>query len=109
MIKSRVLVVSILAAAGVVAVPLVTAIAMQNARPAASDIGLLAGVIQLVNRAYVHPISSEELTKDALKGMLTRLDPHSDYMDEQEFKRSQADMAGSFGGLGMEISEQNEI
>src|SRR6202012_5367278 len=48
-------------------------------------------------------------TKDALKGMLTRLDPHSDYMDEQEFKRSQADMAGSFGGVGMEISEQNEI
>ena len=70
---------------------------------------MLAGVIQLVNRAYVHPISSDELTKDALKGMLTRLDPHSDYMDEQEFKQSQSDMAGSFGGLGMQISEQNEI
>ena len=55
------------------------------------------------------PVGEDELTKDALKGMLTRLDPHSDYMDEQEFKRSQADMAGSFGGLGMEISEQNEI
>jgi len=109
MIKSRVLLVSLLAAAGVAVVPLVTAIAMQSAEPAASDIALLAGVIQLVNRAYVHPISSDELTKDALKGMLTRLDPHSDYMDAQEFKQSQADMAGSFGGLGIEISEQNEI
>lgn len=109
MVKSRVLLVSLLAAAGVAIVPLVTAIAMQSAEPAASDIALLAGVIQLVNRAYVHPISSDELTKDALKGMLTRLDPHSDYMDAQEFKQSQADMAGSFGGLGIEISEQNEI
>src|SRR6201996_9498331 len=109
MVKSRVLLVSLVAAAGVAVVPLVTAVAMQSTEPAASDIGLLAGVIQLVNRAYVHPIGQDELTKDALKGMLTRLDPHSDYMDEQEFKRSQSDLAGSFGGLGMEISEQNEI
>ena len=113
MVRSRVVLVSILAgiaigATGVALAPFATA-AMQSGEPAGSDIALLAGVIQLVNRAYVHPIGSDELTKDALKGMLTRLDPHSDYMDEQEFKRSQADMAGSFGGLGMEISEQNEI
>ena len=109
MIKFRVLIVSLIAAAGVVAVPLVTAIAMQSAEPAAPDVALLAGVIQLVHRAYVHPIGSDELTKDALKGMLTRLDPHSDYMDAQEFKLSQADMSGRFGGLGMEISEQDEV
>src|ERR1700744_573225 len=113
MVRSRVVLVSILAgiaigATGVALAPFATA-AMQSGEPAGSDIALLAGVIQLVNRAYVHPIGSDELTKDALKGMLTRLDPHSDYMDEQEFKRSQADMAGSFGGLGMEISEQNEL
>jgi carboxyl-terminal processing protease len=113
MTKTRALLVSavaaiVLAATGIVIVPFATA-AIQGSDPAPSDIALLAGVIQLVNRAYVHPIASDELTKDALKGMLTRLDPHSDYMDEQEFKRSQADMAGSFGGLGMEISEQNEI
>ncbi|WP_369725688.1 S41 family peptidase [Bradyrhizobium sp. LLZ17] len=108
MIKSRVLLVSLLTAAGLAILPLM-AVAMQSARSAGPDITLLAGVIQLVNRAYVHPIDSDELTKDALKGMLTRLDPHSDYMDEQEFRRSQADLAGSFGGLGMEISEQNEI
>jgi carboxyl-terminal processing protease len=109
MSKSRVLVVSLLAAASVAVAPFVAAFAMQSAEAAASNIALLAGVIQLVSRAYVHPISSDELTKDALKGMLTRLDPHSDYMDAQEFRQSQADMAGSFGGLGMQISEQNEI
>lgn len=95
--------------AGAVAVSLVAAIAIQRAEPATPDIALLAGVIEFVHRAYVHPIGSDELTKDALKGMLIRLDPHSDYMDAQEFKRAQANMSGSFGGLGAEISEQNEI
>src|SRR5438270_13605724 len=109
MIKSRVLLVSLLTAAGLAILPLMAAVAMQSARLAGPDMTLLAGVIQLVNRAYVHPIDSDELTKDALKGMLTRLDQHSDYMDEQEFRRSQADMAARLGGLGMEISEQNEI
>ena len=66
-------------------------------------------MIQLVQRDYVHPIGSDELTKDALKGMLSRLDPHSDYMDAQEFAQSQADIAGRFGGLGMQISEQDGV
>jgi carboxyl-terminal processing protease len=75
----------------------------------AADIALLDGVIELVQREYVHPINADQLTNDALKGMLGRIDPHSDYMDEQEFQRSQGDFAGQFGGLGMGISEQLEI
>src|SRR6478672_1889336 len=72
----------------------------------ANDLALLGGVIELVQHDYVHPIGSADLTKDALKGMLNRLDPHSDYMDEQEFKESQSDISGKFGGLGIEISQQ---
>jgi carboxyl-terminal processing protease len=109
MIKLRALVVSLITAAAIVIVSLIAATAMQRAEPTTPDIALLSGVIEFVHRAYVHPIGSDELTKDALKGMLTRLDPHSDYMDAQEYKQSQADMSGSFGGLGVEISEQNEI
>jgi carboxyl-terminal processing protease len=106
MTKARLLIVCLLAA-GIA--PVVTAIAMQREDRAAADLGLLDGVIQLVQRDYVHPVGSDELTKDAVKGMLNRLDPHSDYMDEQEYKQSQADMAGKFGGLGMQISEQDGI
>jgi carboxyl-terminal processing protease len=110
MTKARLLVVCLFAAgAAAAAAPLVTALAMQREDGAVADLGLLAGVIQVVHRDYVHPVGSDELTKDALKGMLNRLDPHSDYMDEQEFKQSQADIAGRFGGLGMQISEQNGI
>jgi carboxyl-terminal processing protease len=106
--RARLFIVSLLAAAGLVAVPL-AAIALQQEGGLTPDLTLLAGVIELVHRAYVHPVGSDELTEDALKGMLSRLDPHSDYMDEQEFKETQADVAGRFGGLGMQISEEDGI
>ena len=109
MSKFRLLVVSALLAAGLAAVPFVAAVAVQGLEPDAPDLGLLAGVIQLVQRDYVQPVGSHELTKDALKGMLSRLDPHSDYMDAREFEQSQADIAGRFGGLGMQISEQDGV
>lgn len=82
----RKIVVRSLAVLGVVAVPVVSALALQREQTAPADLDLIGGVIQLVQRAYVHPIPSDELTKDALKGLLNRLDPHSDYMDEKEFK-----------------------
>lgn len=108
MTKARLLIATSLCAC-LVAVPLVTAIAMQRDETDAAELGLIASVVQLVHRAYVHPIGSDELTNDVLKGMLNRLDPHSDYMDEREFKQSQADMAGRFGGLGIQISEQDGL
>src|SRR5215831_14377050 len=80
-----------------------------RAKPWTSDFALIGGVMELVQRDYVHPIGLDELTKDALKGMLSRLDPHSDYMDEQEFKQTQGTISGKFGGLGIEISEQGGI
>lgn len=106
--KARLLIATSLCAC-LVALPLVTAIAMQRDEPDVAELGLIASVMQLVHRAYVHPIGSDELTNDVLKGMLNRLDPHSDYMDEGEFKQSQADMAGRFGGLGIQISEQDGL
>jgi carboxyl-terminal processing protease len=109
MIKSRLVIAGLIAGASALAVPFVAAVAVQEAGLAPQDLAVLAGVIQLVRHDYVHPVGSDELVKDALKGMLTRLDPHSDYMDEQEFKDSQADIAGKFGGLGIQISEQDGV
>ena len=74
-----------------------------------SDLALIGGIIQLVQHDYVHVVDSATLTDDALKGMLNRLDPHSDYMNEQEFRETQADIAGKFGGLGIQISSQNGV
>jgi carboxyl-terminal processing protease len=102
------LVIISLVAVTLTAIPVAVAVGARSS-PSMSDLALLNGVIQLVERDYVHPIGSHELTKDALKGMLNRLDPHSDYMDEQEFKESQSNISGRFGGLGIEISEQNGV
>ena len=41
--------------------------------------------------------------------MLNQLDPHSDYMDEAEYKESQANFSGKFGGLGIEITEEHGV
>jgi carboxyl-terminal processing protease len=108
--KSRLLVVGVVAAA-LGALPVAYAIGASTASSGLStqDLALIGGVIQLVQRDYVHPVSAEELTDDALKGMLTRLDPHSDYMNQEEFQETQSDISGKFGGLGIQISEQNGV
>ena len=105
---ARLLVAGVVTAA-LAAIPLAVAIGARSEAPSATDLTLIGGVIQLVEHDYVHPVSAHELTKDALKGMLNRLDPHSDYMDEQEFKQSQSNISGRFGGLGIEISEQRGV
>jgi carboxyl-terminal processing protease len=107
--KSRLVMVGIVAAS-LTALPVAYAIgARHSSGPSRTDLALLAGVIQLVEHDYVHPVNAHILTKDALKGMLNRLDPHSDYMDEQEFKQSEADITGKFGGLGIQISEAHGV
>ena len=110
--RSRLLIVGVVLAgfgllplAGIVAAPR----SGQTTKLSTSDLALIGGVIQLVQHDYVHPVDSGTLTDDALKGMLNRLDPHSDYMNEQEFRETQADISGKFGGLGIQISSQNGV
>jgi carboxyl-terminal processing protease len=69
------------------------------------DLALIANVMQYVENDYVHPVDAKQLTSDALKGMLTRLDPHSDYMTEQEYREMANEMAGQFGGIGIRMSD----
>jgi len=72
--------------------------------PNGADVGLIEQTMREVEKNYVQPIKPGELTTGALKGMLTRLDPHSDYMDEAEFRDLMATTSGEFGGVGIEIS-----
>src|SRR5262249_34337096 len=92
-----------------VSLPIGAAIGARVGGVSPDDLALLAGVIELVQRDFVHPVSGRQLTADALKGMLNRLDPHSDYMDEQEYRQLQSEIAGRFGGLGIQISQQDGV
>jgi carboxyl-terminal processing protease len=76
---------------------------------AAGDLALISRAMQQIERNYVVPVRSDRLIDNALKGMLTRLDPHSDYMNEREYQELLGTTAGEFGGIGVEISVENGV
>ena len=65
---------------------------------------LFGQVFDRVRSTYVDEVSDEELIEKAIDGMLTGLDPHSGYMDEEYWEEMQMDTKGKFGGLGIEIT-----
>ena len=74
-----------------------------------ADFGLLQQVARQVQKSYVEPVSGDQLTEDALKGMLTRLDPHSDYMDQEQYQQMSAVTRGEFGGIGIELTLEGKV
>ena len=56
---------------------------------------------------YVEPVSDKKLIDDAINGMLSGLDPHSQYMDPEDFKDLQDGTQGEFGGLGIEVGMED--
>ena len=75
----------------------------------AIDLGLIQDAMKQVERNYVAPVTDNELAKDALKGMLTRLDPHSDYMDQEQYQQMTAVTRGQFGGIGVELTLEGKV
>jgi carboxyl-terminal processing protease len=65
----------------------------------------------LIQNSYVdeEKVKSKDLVQGAIKGMLSELDPFSQYLDPQEHNDMKQDTAGSFGGLGIEISIRNKV
>ena len=70
---------------------------------------LFARVVQLVRQDYVDPekTSYKDLTYAALRGMLSSLDPHSQFLDEENFQDIQRETKGEFSGLGIVIGVKN--
>lgn len=72
---------------------------------------LLARAMQLIRQDYVDDskVSYKDLTYDAMRGMLNALDPHSQFMDPEDFKSMQEDTKSEFGGLGVVVGQKNGI
>ena len=64
---------------------------------------LFGDVFERARSEYVDPVSDTDLMNDAINGMLTGLDPHSSYMNAEQFRAMQEDTRGEFGGLGIEV------
>ena len=60
-----------------------------------------------IKRDYVEPVSDKKLLEDAIKGMLAGLDPHSAYLDVEQYKELREGTTGEFGGLGIEVTMEN--
>lgn len=69
-----------------------------------ANLALIQAVMKEVHSAYVKKVSMHELTEDALKGMVSRLDPHSAYLDEHEYEDMMSVTSGQFGGIGIELT-----
>jgi carboxyl-terminal processing protease len=76
-----------------------------------SQISLFAKAIQLIRQDYVdgNKTSYHDLITAALKGMLSSLDPHSQFMDPDDFRDMQEDTRSRFNGLGIEVSMKNGL
>ena len=65
---------------------------------------LFGQIFDRVRSSYVEEVTDEKLIEKAIDGMLTGLDPHSGYMNEEVWQEMQMDTKGKFGGLGIEIT-----
>lgn len=68
----------------------------------------LSRSIGLVKQAYVDELTDEEILEGAIDGMLQSLDPHSRFLDDDDFEDLQMSVHGEFAGLGMHVSAENE-
>lgn len=66
-------------------------------------------VFDRIKKAYVEPVSDSKLIEDAVSGMLIGLDPHSTYLAPNEYSELQIQTSGQFGGVGIEISQEDGI
>src|SRR5881296_852599 len=76
-----------------------------------SQISIFAKAIELIRQDYVdgNKTSYHDLMTAAMKGMLSSLDPHSQFMDPNDFRDMQDDTRSRFNGLGIEVSMKNGL
>lgn len=68
------------------------------------ELRIFAEALSLVQKNYVEETKTKDLVYGAIKGMLSELDPHTNFMEPVAYKEMQVDTKGEFGGLGIQIS-----
>ncbi|MDP3560127.1 MAG: S41 family peptidase [Legionellaceae bacterium] len=81
----------------------------ENSEVPLEDVQRFSNAIHQIKKYYVKPVDDKELFNNAIRGMLTGLDPHSAYLDEDELKELQTSTTGEFGGLGLEVTMQDGV
>ena len=71
------------------------------------ELHTFAEVFGKIKDEYVEPVDDKVLIDNAVRGMLAGLDPHSSYLDADEFKELRVGTSGQFGGLGIEVGMED--
>ena len=79
----------------------ITQVAARAANDLYSKVELFSYALTTIQSEYVDQKSPQDLIYGALKGMLSSLDPHSQFMDPDEYKDLKTETQGKFGGLGI--------
>jgi carboxyl-terminal processing protease len=69
----------------------------------------LAAVFGMIKSDYVEPVDEKKLITDAISGMVSNLDPHSQYFDKKSFKEFREGTSGRFVGVGIEITMEDGL
>ena len=99
---------------GVVAGALTTVSLQTVARNAVAPLPLeelqqLAAVFGMIKTDYVEPVDEKKLITDAISGMVSSLDPHSQYFDKKSYKEFREGTSGRFVGVGIEITQEDGL
>ena len=80
-----------------------------NVLSAYRELDLFGDAFERVRANYVREVDDSELINSAINGMVSSLDPHSSYMDPKEFADMQVQTRGEFGGLGLEVTQEDGL
>ncbi|NWN83453.1 MAG: S41 family peptidase [Halomonas sp.] len=72
-----------------------------------AEIQTFAEVFERIKRAYVEEVDDADLLHNAMRGMLSELDPHSSYLDREAFQSLRESTQGEFGGIGIEVGMED--
>lgn len=85
-------------------------LADRHSEPAAlplEDLRTFTEIFAKIKNDYVEPVEDKTLLENAIRGMLSGLDPHSAYLVPEDYKELQAGTSGEFGGLGIEVGMED--
>ncbi|QYZ66041.1 MAG: peptidase S41 [Gammaproteobacteria bacterium (ex Lamellibrachia satsuma)] len=71
------------------------------------ELRTFADIFGRIKASYVEPVEDKILLESAIRGMLSDLDPHSSYLNEEEYKELRVGTSGEFGGLGIEVGMED--
>ena len=98
------------AVAGALATMQVTAVARSSLAPMPlEELQQLAAVFGMIKNDYVESVDEKKLISDAIGGMVSGLDPHSQYFDKKSSKELRESMGGKFVGIGIEMGMEDGL